>query len=1266
MNPIFRIIKYLFKKNNVTNTDESIDQFFDNGIAFPQFISLIFNEEVPNITQKPKNKLEKMNNNKKALDFLLHHNEEIDKLSPSFETEQDKSNLLVLILTKQCFTIDHAAILDKCNLILQSLGIKYETVSDLVNKKCLLYLLNELTNIETQVETEKSELNEILPKSFEIAKVPFIIDETSFNTQNKYIFFIQILIIFDHFSDQINQISNIAQNIGQLNKFESTNGNKQNFDERKELSGQDIFDQDVDDYSDSGEFKPINGQNVYQMISKYLLNTLNSIITINKGNDYFLYQFKNLEQSVKGDNLLKFVSLFFKDDPEISRNLNKIVSKIGKNSDKIKEMINFLSNKEPKFHHLVLNFNNPELLETTAYTFYTTFLEAFFIKPTKKELFQRCLLLLSSCSDQNDYNHMFKRCCKQIKHLGYDKIIPQKEKNEEFLTKYRLLKKNSSILKDERYIKDFLSNNENFHYNKVLCDLNAYLNLALITNTKTCKIKKRGKLDERYFSVNNIPFILDKNHLKKYQLIEKPLDAFFYQLIFILNEYDKKDLIYHFKEYSFRFSSILKKTKVPNYLDLTYSIRAKRISRILQNKNVSSKERSIITKMEKSNFKFHAFESCDDDFTIIKSETFELRKVKSKIESKKTNPTNSTKFINSETFWNPNDTKYEFQNEILLDKTQPSGKEWDNEMKTIKNFFVKPPNSPNLRLFNDSNKKISKNKLYKFYHFHEEEKVWKMNSFVIDDFFKENFNNEKIQTKLILFLNSNENEEISMCSQFIDGLFPELSDDSIYVYALCDKTLLHLQYNLISKDDKTFLKQDNIKPIFLLLHIPPNKRNLPNISTIINQLYVFLSFICDIKIMILNRDNYLSQIELMKDLMHLNRNFHKIGNVKSESLQGKNLLSFSSYDLINIDEEEDNVIDDEYDDDQNSDDNYDNNDNDKYSKKKSLNDEMIYSNKYNFFLGFSDNLFKKKSDIIFLINDNNIHNVPLDFESNNSGKLYNYISQELLKENIHFAYINVNDLNTYNIFLNAIQTSCLEMSYSPKDILINLHYILMSEMSSMYIILRRKIEWKIELQKIISDRYEMLKNNNCEELSEFILLTKLFTEIASIYPLIDTEFDEEINKIFTDRINKYLKQYSDIFTKELQISSASNLESISNQIKRVKYISETNKINIINSHKNFLKKEFFSIVKYYSPINEFATIYSKNTEIVEKQIDLDIKEIENYFEKYLKKEHHFNNDNNNRRRTTTNYFLREVENIKEKEVIVESNQKLEDVIEQDF
>lgn len=55
MNPIIQIVNYLFEKNSQTNTDNTLSDFFGNGISFPKFLEIIFKEEIPGIIRNPVN-----------------------------------------------------------------------------------------------------------------------------------------------------------------------------------------------------------------------------------------------------------------------------------------------------------------------------------------------------------------------------------------------------------------------------------------------------------------------------------------------------------------------------------------------------------------------------------------------------------------------------------------------------------------------------------------------------------------------------------------------------------------------------------------------------------------------------------------------------------------------------------------------------------------------------------------------------------------------------------------------------------------------------------------------------------------------------------------------------------------------------------------------------------------------------------------------------------------------------------------------------------
>ena len=75
-------------------------------------------------------------------------------------------------------------------------------------------------------------------------------------------------------------------------------------------------------------------------------------------------------------------------------------------------------------------------------------------------------------------------------------------------------------------------------------------------------------------------------------------------------------------------------------------------------------------------------------------------------------------------------------------------------------------------------------------------------------------------------------------SKLIYSPYPDLdeNDQQIYIYGFCDKNYPYLDYYIELGDKNNF----EIKPIFLLLHVPINRQKQPNTAQIILQIYSFL------------------------------------------------------------------------------------------------------------------------------------------------------------------------------------------------------------------------------------------------------------------------------------------------------------------------------------------------------------------------------------------------------------------------------------------
>lgn len=177
-------------------------------------------------------------------------------------------------------------------------------------------------------------------------------------------------------------------------------------------------------------------------------------------------------------------------------------------------------------------------------------------------------------------------------------------------------------------------------------------------------------------------------------------------------------------------------------------------------------------------------------------------------------------------------------------------------------------------LFSKVPKENKNSELYKLFQYDEESNVWVKKDVYINKLIVEKyFNKSDRQTVLVLFLDSYENDVQLISSEMINSKLPIFDDQNIYVYALCDKQLKYFQYYINDSQ-----KYPNCYPIFLSLHVPKEKQNLPNISEIVFSIYFYLSIICDINIIILNKEHYNDQIHLAKCLCDINNSYNTLNH----------------------------------------------------------------------------------------------------------------------------------------------------------------------------------------------------------------------------------------------------------------------------------------------------------------------------------------------------------------------------------------------------
>ena len=469
---------------------------------------------------------------------------------------------------------------------------------------------------------------------------------------------------------------------------------------------------------------------------------------------------------------------------------------------------------------------------------------------------------------------------------------------------------------------------------------------------------------------------------------------------------------------------------------------------------------------------------------------------------------------------------------------------------------------------------------------------------------------------------------ISVNSNYINGLYPNLnlSKDEIFIYALCDKSLLSLN-NKMDYSDKV---KASIKPLFLLHHVPESKENNPKIKIIVYQIYSFLSLICDIKIMILNQNYNNEQIEFMKNIIKINQQYQKESNSSDNSKNDLFSESISSSDENNEEEVENNEEEEED-------------------------------------FEFASKVICKDSKIIFLINDASISFNKKIEQIIHENTFFMNISSHIDDESrIH--YINIKDTKTYESFLVSLNEIIVNKCSIVDEVRNNFNAIKYSEICGIYIDLFID-ERMPELKKIIHQRYSMLISNQIFKGKAFVTLNKLRNEICQFFPSYDKKFIEESNSILRN-LQESSKEDRDFFASELEISSKSHLSFIKKTLK-TRFFLDEKKLNTFKvCHKNFLKQELFDIIQI-SCLNQYVDfIYRDNFDIVEKQIKKDNKKIINMFKDFdelnqIKKDVRENEAKESFQKGS-NYSMKETENIREIKVAIEINQDVKSVIEQDF
>ena len=168
--------------------------------------------------------------------------------------------------------------------------------------------------------------------------------------------------------------------------------------------------------------------------------------------------------------------------------------------------------------------------------------------------------------------------------------------------------------------------------------------------------------------------------------------------------------------------------------------------------------------------------------------------------------------------------------------------------------------------------------------------------------------------------------------------------------------------------------------------------------------------------------------------------------------------------------------------------------------------------------------------------------------------------------------------------------------------------------------------------------------------------------------------DEYVNKVFNmvtlDMSIEFNQYDSTNIKKKLREQSQINLNYLKKKINE-KFYWDINQIIIINqSHMYFLEKQFFEIINSSDNSNVLDVIYEKNLNVLENQKKEDDLEFQKIFATFINNIHKKNTivdeKFGNSAKKGTNYVMKEVQTLREIEVVCGRGCDVDTIIEPDF
>lgn len=229
------------------------------------------------------------------------------------------------------------------------------------------------------------------------------------------------------------------------------------------------------------------------------------------------------------------------------------------------------------------------------------------------------------------------------------------------------------------------------------------------------------------------------------------------------------------------------------------------------------------------------------------------------------------------------------------------------------------------------------------------------------------------------------------------------------------------------------------------------------------------------------------------------------------------------------------------------------------------------------------------------------------------------------------------------------------------DVLNNLKFTEMSDVTMTYISLKSQKLWENELEKI-DERFSMFKTDPMN--NSLFIAYKIKEEFEKICSPFDLNFNSKCTEILSKKslIDDPNREF---IATQLRESAFQHLTRAS-KMQGYLFVKKEVREKIIESHILFLKNEYYEIVKYYSNSIKNCDFYYQNyIDLLNEQIKFDINEVNKFVNEVNKEIIKIDEikDLDDHNLELTNYEIRVKEKQRQLECIVQMDQDLRDIIE---